>query len=431
MKNSNLKICTVQFALSHSIPAIFLFAAIGLALSCGGGREDAGQDAGPVTLTYWQTYNDDENALFAELAQEYQAGHPGVTIKTTRLPFMGAEPKILTALATRTTPDIARVDGSFVPKLATRNALLNLDEIGPGDIKKDLHPVALSSCLVDGATYALPEQVNGLCLFYNKELFRRAGLDPEDLPDSWTEFITIGQKLTDPETGVYGFGMRNSLWWTLPFFNTYGAPFLDETGSRCVLNGPRGVEAFQLKVDLYRKYKIEGGGWRAGGVRDDMGFQNGKYAMIFSGPWAVKTLQSAGIDFGVGLIPRGPAGTSTNVGGNDLIIFRSCQHPKQALEFLEFMAGEEVQTRWSNALGQIPVNVRAEPRLDFARHPYLRVFVEQMKTAVPRPPIADYDELENIMNPEMQAALDGTKSVQKALDDAVRRINREVLKTAD
>ncbi len=412
------------------IPAIFLLAAIGLALSCGGGK-DSGDETGPITLTYWQTYNDDENALFAELVQEYQTAHPGVTIKTTRLPFMGAEPKILTALATRTTPDIARVDGSFVPKLATRNALTNLDEIGLGGIKKDLHPVALSSCEVNGATYALPEQVNGLCLFYNKDLFRRAGLDPKDPPDSWAEFITVGRKLTDPEAGVFGFGMRNSLWWTFPFFNTYGAPFLNEDGTRCVLNGEKGVEAFQLKVDLYRKYKIEGGGWRAGGVRDDMGFQNGKYGMIFSGPWAVKTLQAAGIDFGVGLIPRGPAGTSTNVGGNDLIIFRSCEHPKQALEFLTFMAGEEVQTRWANELGQIPVNVKAEPHLDFEKHPYLKVFVEQMKTAIPRPPIADYDELENIMNPEMQAALDGTKSVQKALDDAVRRINQEVLGAAD
>jgi len=431
MKQSITEIFGDRFLKPLFLPVLFLCAVIATALSCGGGQKDAGEETGPVTLTYWQTYNDDENALFTELIEEYRADHPQVIIKTTRLPFMGAEPKILTALATRTTPDIARVDGSFVPKLATRNALMNLDEIGPGTIMENLHPVALSSCVVGGITYAFPEQFNGLCLFYNKELFRRAGLDPEDPPETWDEFIAMGDKLTDPEKGVFGFGMRNSLWWTFPFFNTYGALFLSEDGTRCVLNGPEGVEAFQLKVDLYRTHKIEGGGWRAGGVRDDMGFQNGKYAMIFSGPWAVKTLQAAGIDFGVGLIPRGPAGTSTNVGGNDLIIFRSCQHPKQALEFLKFMASEEVQTRWANRLGQIPVNVKSEQHLDFQKHPYLNVFVEQMKTAIPRPPIANYDELENIMNPEMQAALDGTKSVQKALDDAVRRINREVLGAAE
>jgi multiple sugar transport system substrate-binding protein len=94
------------------------------------------------------------------------------------------------------------------------------------------------------------------------------------------------------------------------------------------------------------------------------------------------------------------------------------------------MASETIQARWCNELGQIPVNMKAEKQLDFERHPYLRVFVEQMKTAIPRPAIPDYDELENIMNPEMQAALDGTKSVQKALDDAVKRINQNVLGTS-
>ena len=420
MKNFKFTICNLKFAIS-----LFLIAA--LLLSCGGGKKEEG----PVTLTIWQTYNDEENALFEQLLAEYHTDHPDLSIQTSRLPFMGAEPKILTALATRTTPDIARVDGSFVPKLATRNALVNLDELSIENIRADLLPVALSSCLVAGDTYAMPEQVNGLCLFYNKALFRQAGLDPERPPRTWAEFIADGKKLTDPEETIFGFGMRNSLWWTLPFFNTFGAPFLSEDGTTCVLNGDRGVAAFQLKVDLYRKHRIEGGGWRAGGVRDDMGFQNGKYAMVFSGPWAVKGLHKAGIDFGVGLIPEGPAGTSTNVGGNDLVIFRSCQHPDKALEFLKFMASEAVQARWCNELGQIPVNVKAEKHLDFEKHPYLRIFVEQMKTAIPRPPIPDYDELENIMNPEMQAALDGTKSVQKALDDAVRRINQEVLGKAE
>jgi multiple sugar transport system substrate-binding protein len=425
MKNLKCTICNLQFEMNLFLLATLILAT--LSLSCGGGQKDNGS----VTLTIWQTYNDEENALFQQLLSEYQRDHLDLTIQATRLPFMGTEPKILTALATRTTPDIARVDGSFVPKLATRNALVNLDELAMENIQADLLPVALSSCLVGGSLYAMPEQVNGLCLFYNKALFRQAGLDPERPPRTWDEFITFGKKLTNLEEGVFGFGMRNSLWWTLPFFNTFGAPFLNAEGTRCVLNAQRGVQAFQLKVDLYRKHKIEGGGWRAGGVRDDMGFQNGKYAMVFSGPWAVKGLQKAGIDFGVGLIPEGPAGTSTNVGGNDLVIFRSCQYPEKALEFLKFMASEAVQARWCNELGQIPVNVKAEEHLDFEEHPYLRTFVEQMKTAIPRPAIPDYDELENIMNPEMQAALDGTKSAQKALDDAVRRINQEVLGKSD
>ena len=63
-----------------------------LSLSCGGGQKEEG----PVTLTIWQTYNDEESALFQKLLAEYQAANPDVTIEATRLPFMGSEPKILT-----------------------------------------------------------------------------------------------------------------------------------------------------------------------------------------------------------------------------------------------------------------------------------------------------------------------------------------------
>jgi len=160
----------------------------------------------------------------------------------------------------------------------------------------------------------------------------------------------------------------------------------------------------------------------AGGIRDDLGFQTRKYAMVFNGPWAIKSLGEAGLDFGVALIPAGPAGTSTTVGGNNLVVFRSCTHVREAAEFLKFVASKASQLKWCNALGQIPVNRLAHADLDFERHPYLATFIEQMKTAVPRPQVAVYPEIENAVNPEMQAALEGSKTVKKAMDSACEEV---------
>ncbi|MCK4547248.1 MAG: extracellular solute-binding protein [Candidatus Eisenbacteria sp.] len=401
--------------------AVSLAAILGCALpGCGKKQEGAGDG---VVLTVWETYNVEERAVFRELVTEFEAAHPGIAIRSTNLPFMGAEPKILTALATRTTPDIARVDGSFLPKLATRGALLPLDEYVPASFRDEIVSAALLSNLVEGRLFGLPDQVNCLCLFRNRQLLRDAGLDPDETPATWDDLIRMGKKLTSKDKGVFGFGMRNSLWWSLPFYNTYGAPLLNEEGTRCLLNEKRAVQAFQLKVDLYQKHGIEGGGWMAGGIRDDLGFQTHKYAMVFNGPWAVGTLSKGNIDFGVGLIPAGPEGTSTTVGGNDLVVFRSCKHPAEAARFLMFIASKKSQILWCNALGQVPVNRLANEELDFERHPYLEVFIEQMKTAVPRPQVAIYPEIENAVNPEMQAALDGSKSVQQAMDAAVREVD--------
>lgn len=377
-----------------------------------------------VVLTVWETYNSEERAVFLWLVDEYQRTHPGVRIEPVSIPFGGLEPKILTALATQTVPDIARVDVAFLPKLALRGALCAVDTLGIEAIENQLRPVALNSCKLGNRIYGVPEQVNGLCLFYNKDLFRQAGLDPNRPPETWDEFVEYAMKLTNRQSNVFGFGMRNSLWWTLPFIYSFGGDILTEDLKGCALATEQSMAGFQFKVDLYAKHGVEGGAWRAGAIQDDMGFQGRVYAMIFNGPWAVKGLEKSGIDFGVGLIPKGPSGYATNVGGNNMVIFKACKNPRQAADFLFFLVSKESQAKWANSLGQIPVNMLADQLIDFDKHPFLRTFMEQMKYAKPRPQIASYPEIENEVNPEMQAALDGRKSVREALEEACRKVEK-------
>jgi ABC-type glycerol-3-phosphate transport system substrate-binding protein len=386
-------------------------------LGCGGERAGDG-----VTITVWETYNNEERALFLSLVEEFHAANPGITIDPVNIPFDGLEPKILTALATDTAPDVVRVDVGFLPKLAMRGAVHPLDDYATADVIGELRPVALASCRIDGRLYGMPDQVNGLCLFYHRELFEEAGLDPDDPPETWEEFVDYGKKLTDRDKGIFGFGMRNSLWWSLPFIYSFGGDILSENHRSCALAEAGAVAGFQFKVDLYSRHRIEGGAWRAGGIRDDVGFQSRKYAMVFNGPWAVKGLQAAGIDFGVALIPAGPGGHATNVGGNNLAVLSPSEHPAEAYKFLKHIVSRGAQARWANELGQIPVNTAADEMIDFTKHPYLGIFMEQMKYAVPRPQVGSYPEIENDTNPEMQAALDGKKTVQQAMDAACKKI---------
>jgi multiple sugar transport system substrate-binding protein len=407
---------------------VLALAAVLLVLGCG---KEGGEEA--TVITVWETYSAEERVIFLSWVKQFEEANPGISVQVTNIPFDGMEPKILTSLATDTAPDIGRVDVAFLPKLAIRGALQPLDGYGIADLKRELRTVALSSCIVDGKTYGLPDQVNGLCLFYNRELFSEAGLDPDDPPADWEEFVEYAVNLTDSEKGVYGFGMRNSLWWSLPFIYSFGGRILTDDNKECALAGDEAVAGFRFKVDLYSKHKVEGGAWRSGGIRDDLGFQNRKYAMIFNGPWAVGGLEKGGIDFGVALIPEGPAGRATNVGGNNLVVFSTSEHPEEACELMKYVASKEAQAEWANALGQIPVNTGADPMIDFAKHPYLKVFMEQMDYAKPRPGIGSYPEIENAVNPEMQAALDGKKTVREAMESACSEVNdimaeEEVLK---
>ncbi len=398
--------------------AFLLLLPLMLFMSCSGKTSQNGKNK----LTVWESYNDEEHAVFMEIIDSFTA-KTGIKVEVQRIPFNGMEQKLLTALASRTNPDIARVDYAFVAKLATKKAAVPIDDSTAEALKKTLVKAALYSNYIKGKFYGIPDQTNCLALFYNKKIFHENGI--KNPPRTWDEFIKIGKKITNEKKGIYAFGMHNSLWWTFPFFYAYGAKFMNDSLTKCLLDSKEAIEGFSLKVDLYRKYHIEAGAWQSGAVPPDMGFQNGRYAMIFNGPWAIKTMQQTGLDFGVSLIPEGPNGSATTVGGTNMVIL----NPKKkdiALKFLLYLTSPKVQAMWADRLSQIPVNIEAEKYMK-NKSPIIKTFIEQMKYAVPRPPLPQYSEIEQIFNGEMALALLGKKSPTEALKAATQRVNKEIL----
>ncbi len=405
-----------------------------------------------ITLTIWENYNNEEHTVFIEIVDEfvneYNKTHPDkkTKIQVDRVPFDGLLPKLKTSAMTKTTPDICRVDVAHVVPLAFGKSLINLDKFGAEKLHDKLVPAAINSNIIaikgsDGiikkGTYGLPDQTNTTVLFYNKTIFRKfskelkeAGLNPNRAPRTWDELIKYGKIITKPDKGIYAFAMNNSLWWTFPFFNSFGVEFISFEDGKFItnINKEPAVKALQLKVDLYRKHKIEAGAWQSGAIGKEQGFINNKYAMIITGPWMLQSFKNSNVNFGTALIPAGPKGTSSNVGGTNMVIFKSCKHPEIAYEFLSYLVSEKTQLKWCNTLGQIPVVLSAFDKVDFKKFPEIKIFMEQMKTAKARPLIPNYDILEtDIINPEMAAALSGQKTVKQALDDAAEEIDKKIL----
>ncbi|GAB4315204.1 MAG: ABC transporter substrate-binding protein [Candidatus Sumerlaeia bacterium] len=448
---------------------------IALALSAGSPRPTAGAPEAPITLTLWQGFKFEEVTVFEEIARGFErtwlekTGRP-IRIESRRVPFDSMIPKIKTAALARTTPDIAIVDALKVIDLAYGNVALPLDLVDGfpwSDIqtaRSEFINAAFDSNVitVKGEThlYGLPAQTTCLALFWNKQLFQKfarelteRGLSPDRPPRDWDEFIEYGKVLTKPEQGIYAYAERNSLWFTFPFFNTFGAEFIEigpDGKYRCVVDSPRARAAVAYKADLWLKHRIEAGAWREGAKDADQGFLNGSYAMCFNGPWNVEKFKSAGVDLGVGLIPRlsrrqavelgliAPGDgddvynrtitTSSNIGGQNAIVFRTTAHPEAALAFLVYFTSPAAQKIWAEKLGQIPVNLKAHENLDTSRFPEIRVFMEQIRFARRLPPLPLYGTLEtDIFNPEMNLILNGQKSVEDGLAAVKRRIEAEIL----
>jgi ABC-type glycerol-3-phosphate transport system substrate-binding protein len=355
-----------------------------------------------------------------QIVQDYEKLHPDIKIEVQRVPFSGMETKILTALAAHMAPDIARVDYAFVAHLASKKAAVPIlpDELEP--VVDELLRAPLLSDMIHDTLYGVPDQTTCILLFYNKDLFSKYGVSGP--PKTWDEFVKVARKLTHPSQGIYGFAMRNSLWWTFPFFFSFGAKFLSPDLKTCLLDSKEAIEAFSFKVDLYRKYKVEAGAWKPGAINPDMGFRNGKYAMILSGPWAIKSLEQSGLNFGVAPIPSGPAGSKTAIGGTNMVILNP-EKKKIAIDFLKFLVSQKEQAKWANALGQVPVNRKAFLLVDTLSHPYLKTIMKALDNAEPRPPIPMYSQIETVVNGEMALALEGKKTPEQALKDACKRVN--------
>ncbi len=430
-----------------------LVAIASLGLGCGGIRRQA--SAGVEEITVWETYNAEEHAVFERLARDFErerlssTGTP-VSVRLERVPYEGLLPKLKYAAITHTTPDVCRVDNAWVLTLAYGKAIVPIDTL-PGastieEAEKQYVSAALATNIVEAPSedgswqrhlYGLPDQTNCVALFYNKALFREsaprlreAGLDPERAPKTWDEFVRYARVLTVPEKRQFGFGMFATLWWMMPFLNTYGAEFAhrNQDGKlACGFSDPAAVEAFRFVVSLYREHKVEAGAWQTGAINPEQGFINGKYAMILTGPWNLKRFE--GIDFGVAVIPEGPKGTSSNVGGSNMVVFRSSEHAGLALEFLRWFTSRETQLRWSRELGQIPVNRDAfEEVARAATGTHLGVFLEQLRTAHPLTQVPKMDQIEDrVVNPAIELMLKSDTAPDAILADACAKVDGEYL----
>lgn len=380
---------------------------------------------GRTILAFWHTYNDLEERVLKDIVKDWEKLNPKFTVRPVRIPFDGHKPKLRTALTVGQGPDMARVDWSFVCELARKNAVADLETFGFSKIRDQYLKAPLETGLIDGKYYGIPDQTTCVAMFYNKQMFRDAGLEPA-VPATWEEFVEVGKKLTNSSNGQYAFAMTNTLWWNLPFFNTYGAKVVSADGKKCELGSEEAIAALEMMGKFANEHKIEAGAWRPGAISPEQGFVNGKYAMVFMGPWNLAKFKNTNMDFGVGLIPAGPAGTSTNVGGTDTVVFKHSKYAKEAYDFLTFFTNAKNQARWCSELNQLPINLGAYDLVKFEDE-HLMTFMEQMKHARVNPVVTSYGLLEDIVNPEMEAALSGQKSARDALTAAAAKVQTQII----
>lgn len=388
-----------------------------------------------VTLTFWNYWDGKNAEVIQALVDRYNQEHPEVEIKNIFIGWGELLPKLMTAAAGGEVPDIAAGDLIWIPKLAETGALVELNSYieKSGVDVNDFYPELLKIDRYDGKFYALPVSTNNLELFYNKDLFKAAGLDPEKPPTTWDELVEVARKCTNPDQGIWGMELftqpgEGLTWQFQVYLWQAGGEFLGDGYSKPAFNTPAGKKALQFWVDLIQKEKVAPlAPWGL--------FGQGKACMVMDGSWMVGIWrEQAPFDFGTAPMPI-PAGgqPATNMGGEHIFLFKTTPEKQQAAwEFVNWLTSTETQIEWDTQTGFMPVRDSVAKHERYRKwlqdtEPRLAPFVDNQRYARARPPITRYPEVSDAFSRELEKALHGTVSVDEALANAEAAVN-EVLK---
>ncbi|MCL4385791.1 MAG: sugar ABC transporter substrate-binding protein [Cyanobacteria bacterium] len=294
-----------------------------------------------------------ENAIKA-----FEAENPDIKIKETRVSWTDAPSQLMTSIMGGQPPDLVLCGEAMAASLRSVNALADLTDMMSEEMKNSYLPAAKKVAVnEEGRWDGFPEEGCTYQLFYRKDLFEAAGLDPEKPPTTWDELIEYGKALTkdtnnDGNIDQWGYG------WPVQGenANNYWIDYMMEAGSKVSiydkekkiwisqLNGDEALAGTKFMVDLVQTHKITPPGivdmdWEA--VTN--GFVAGNFAMMYNGSWVIPPVHEKGPDiegkWGTALMVAGPGGPDLRSRGlpDTFNILNASTKKEAAWKFLEFL----------------------------------------------------------------------------------------------
>jgi multiple sugar transport system substrate-binding protein len=372
----------------------------------------------PLTLQVWHTYNVSETQQFVKEVNAFQAANPGIKLNLYSIPYQQRGTKVPTAVQTNTLPDILRADYPYQFYLAALNKALPLDIYMKGwDGWKDLPAWLVKASTYNGHIVTVPMQSWPRALFYNKTLFKKAGIAAP--PATWAEFIRDAKKLT--KNGVVGFdliGDTQNGWYMFMMLNAImgGSLFKDPshpTLDSVNLTSPASQRTLNVYAQLLTNHVIESNP-TANGFNDMVqGFQSGKVAMTIDGSWEIGTYAGQkGLDVGVAPLPALPGAPYRVYADYSLyMIPATTKHPHEAAKTLEWLLSKPEVAQWSTSLGEIPAlrqSVESSPQLKayLDMHPSFKAFDYPANAYAPffatDPPVPYSNDIDNVISTVLQ-----------------------------
>jgi len=415
--------------------AFILLCALVLSSISGCGKKDAADGKTHIKLVHF--YMDQKDLWQRDVADQFMKVHPDIQVDVEAIPFGLYTTKILASAASGTPlGDVVLIDDWFGQELFKRDYTITLDTLFDHDLKKSDFFTQFFTVWRKGNQEKAPLMAMPACggvtaLFFNRDIFDRAGMKYPDTNWTYSELLTAAQKLTnaetDPSKKIWGFIVDDG---TSTAIDTWiysnGGKIISDDHTRSAVLEPRSVEAFQGYTDLVQKYRVA----PAPDPSQSMGqkFMLGRTAMMMNFDVSKQELGRAPFKWDLTAPPKGVSGLVDRQNGQAFGITRTSSHVAESWELIKFIVTLPTKTGINELFNtSMPVYkplansaefIEGEPKCD--RHALLAINTGHVFTLI-TPGWQEWRD--HGFDPNIQDMLAGRKTVREALTAIDQSIN--------
>lgn len=391
-----------------------------------------------TTVTFWNSISGD--GALETLIEGFNTSQDDIEVVSVDVGnYNEMITRLQAAVVSGRTPDLVQLEITRYGAFAEPGVLLSLSDFidsTPEFEVADLVPGIWEAAQYKGVAYVIPFNNSVPVMYYNKDLFRATGLDPEKSPGTWEELVEAAKTLTlrgdNGQTSQWGMSGPPQ-WVRHAFVRQNGGDWMNDELSELTLNQPEAVEAYSFLLDLIN---VEGVAYAEASIdanentlaRQD--FISGRTAIMFTSTGSLGGLErDAEFDLGVAALPCHKT-CAVPIGGAALGIMANSSQERQeaAWKFIVWISQTENNAYWHTQTGYMPIRtstLTTQTAQDYyAQNPNYKVAIDQFQTAsFPRPRPPAMPAIRQLELTTWEEMVTGVKTVEEALNDLTRESN--------
>lgn len=321
-----------------------------------------------VEIEYWQYVFDTRVEAMDQLIAEFEAANPDITVVHQTFPYADYQTRLVAAKAAGQGPDVAQLFYGWVDQFVDGELLQPLDPevFPPEQIEAEFFPIVTAMKRND-QYYGLPTAVRSLALFYNKQLFEQAGLDPNNPPQTNEELVEAALALTQRDGGgnitqaglTLDMGGQDHHWWREVLVRQFGGAPYSEDGSTVTYNDEAGLAALEFYTGLQTEHHVGQTGFMDEG---QAAFRAGLAGMTIDGTFRLGSFAETPFEWGVTELPANAEGVRGNYASywaNGIGWSAEGEELEAAEKFLTYITSPEAMQLWLEVVGELPARREA------------------------------------------------------------------------